>query len=129
MSRATLASRFLLAACLLLASACAELQQALNKPAPVTPQITEATLREFAHRSGAMEVPELREARELARLALVAHLGTRNALRLHQAGIRRVRDLAAADLQTLEARLARSGPVPPAPVLRLWKRAARRELQ
>ena len=90
---------------------------------------TEATLREFAHRSGAMEAPELREARELARLALVAHLGTRNALRLSQAGIRRVRDLAAADLVRLEARLARSGPVPPAPVLRLWKRAARRELQ
>ena len=48
MSRATLASRFLIVACLLLASACAELQQALNKPAPVIPQITEATLRERA---------------------------------------------------------------------------------
>jgi tetratricopeptide (TPR) repeat protein len=45
--RAPLASRSLFVACVLLASACAELQRA-DKPAPAAPQITEGMLRERA---------------------------------------------------------------------------------
>jgi hypothetical protein len=59
---------------------------------------------------------------ELRRLARVAHLGRANAEKLRRAGVASVEDLAAADPARLPA-------IAPQPVLRLWKRAAERELR
>jgi tetratricopeptide (TPR) repeat protein len=56
--RSPLCARFALLAALLLAGACAELQKASDKPAAVTPQITESVLRERAREQLALGIKQ-----------------------------------------------------------------------
>jgi hypothetical protein len=76
------------------------------------------------------KVPRPRRC-ELARLALVARLGARNAERLGQAGVLTVENLAAIEPARLQRRLDAlfPGESPPPAVVRLWTRAAQSEVR